>query len=249
MSRILITIPAWNESQIIERTLEKVTSVTRELLSTHDVLIEVADNASTDGTPDRVQEWIAHSSASPKLRATRSVLPSKGKGLAIRLSWERHLDDRDIFIFTDADLAADLSVLPEMVRLIENGETDIVCGSRFAVGATVKRRMHREFASRLYRFLQHVILRLPVQDAQCGLKAISSVAARKLLPLCRETGWLFDSELLYLAKSNALRTTEIPVAWIEHRDPSRRSAMNVLRDGWGFLLGLARIRFRQRSQA
>ena len=233
--RILITIPTWNEATTIERTLAELSLLAKTILRDHEVTIEVADNGSTDGTLEKIQI------SNLKSQISTFHLSARGKGLAIRRSWERHLEDADILLFTDADLAADLSIVPTMVHLIERGDADIVCGSRFVAGALVSRRAHRELASRLYRFLQRLILRLPVADAQCGLKVISASAAGKLLPLCRETGWMFDSELLFLAKKTGVRMTEVPVSWVEHRDPARRSALRVFRDGWGFLLGLARI--------
>lgn len=232
MARILITIPTWNEELIIAKTIERVIEVVKTSLHEHSVIIEIADNASMD-----------------RMAAIVSCLPvellslsEKGKGLAIRRSWERHLDDSDVLIFTDADLAADLSVLPVMIDVILHGESEIVCGSRFIAGSSVRRRLVREILSRIFRHVQHGMLHLPVEDAQCGLKAISVSSASRLLPKCSETGWLFDSELLAFAQKSNFRIREVPVQWIEHRDPGRRSALNVWRDSWSFLLGLVRIR-------
>ncbi|MBU1630138.1 glycosyltransferase [Patescibacteria group bacterium] len=237
MSRILITIPTWNEAVIIERNLKILQEAVLEYLPHHEVVIEVADNGSTDGTG-----WMVKNVQFTIYNLQFFELEEKGKGLAIRRSWARHLDDADVLVFTDADLAADLSALPALVRPIMDDTADIVCGSRFIKGAKKQRIWYREAASVLYRFLQRLILHLPVQDAQCGFKAISQSAARELLPLCRETGWMFDSELLALAAAKEKRVVEIPVQWIEHRHPARRSAIQIWRHGWGFLSGLIRIR-------
>lgn len=246
MARILLTIPTWNEARVIARTIDAVQVAVKTFLPGHDVVIEIADNASTDGTAD-IAERVG-------IRVLR--LSEKGKGLAIRRSWEQHLDDTDILVFTDADLSADLSALPALIEPLLPRTThheprtppaDIVCGSRFVEGSVCERRASREIASRLYRVLQRIILGLPVRDAQCGLKAITSSAARQVLPLCHETGWMFDSELLALAHKKGLRIAEIPVHWVEQRDPERRSALRLFRDGWGFLLGLAKIKFRQKA--
>jgi len=242
MARILITIPTWNEARIIARTVAVVRDAASKYLPGHEVMIEVSDNASTDGTAD----------AAGRAGASILRLQEKGKGIAIRRSWERHCDDADILMFTDADLAADLSALPALITplltskfsLLTSGPADIVCGSRFVAGAVCERRPSREAASRLYRVLQRLVLGLPVHDAQCGFKAMTGKAARQILPLCRETGWMFDSELLAVATKKGLKIAEIPVHWIEHRDPERRSALRLFRDGWSFLLGLAKIWWR-----
>ena len=233
--RILITIPTWNEARIIARSVGIVRDAASTYLPGHDVVIEVSDNASTDGTAD-----VAERAGATVLR-----LQEKGKGIAIRRSWERHCDDADILVFTDADLATDLSALPALIApLLTTDSFNIVCGSRFVSGAVCERRPSREAASRLYRVLQRLILGLPVHDAQCGFKAMTSSGARMVLPLCRENGWMFDSELLAIATKKGLKIAEIPVHWIEHRDPERRSALRLFRDGWGFLLGLANIWWR-----
>ena len=244
MSRVLITIPAWNEAQIIEQTLAQVVEVARRSLGEHDVLIEVADNGSTDGTAA-----LARAFAERERSVVVSVLEltEKGKGIAVRRSWERHVGDREVLLFTDADLAADLSVLPAMIGRLQGGGVDFLCGSRFVEGSKVEREARRELTSRLYRGLQHLLLNLPVEDAQCGLKGMTARAASLVLPQSQETGWLFDSEWIGIAAKKRLNVAEIPVSWVEQRDENRRSSLNLARDGWGFLLGLARIRRHIRS--
>jgi glycosyltransferase involved in cell wall biosynthesis len=235
MSRIRITVPTWNEAVVIERNLSILVDAVRRHLSEHDVTIEVADNASTDDT--RV---IVHCVKMGLSNVQLLECDEQGKGLAVRASWNHDLDGVDVLAFTDADIAADLNALPRLIEPILRGEADIVCGSRF-LGGRIKRSWMREGASRLYRFLQRMILRLPVKDAQCGFKAISVRAARELLPRCNERGWMFDSELLALAAKHRFHIREIAVDWIENRDPARRSALRVFHHGWGFLTGLIRI--------
>ncbi len=238
MPRILIVIPAWNEARIIARSVVSVRDAAKRYLPDDIVMIEVSDNASTDGTGE-----IAASAG-----ASVFHLAERGKGIAIRCSWERHFEDADILVFTDADLAADLSVLPALIAPLRSHVADIVCGSRFIAGAIHERRPSREIASHVYRLLQRALLHLPVHDAQCGLKAISIGAARQILPLCRERQWLFDTEFLALATMKEMKIFEIPVQWVEHRDPGRRSALHLFRDGWGFLLGLVKIKIRLLAQ-
>lgn len=239
MSRILITIPTWNEAVVIERNLRSVLDATKRLFPNDDVKIEVADNGSTDATKEIVR----------RMRETEPALSlreieQKGKGLAIRKSWEAHLTDSDVLVFMDADLAADLEALPRLVAPIVEGGADLVCGSRFLDESRIQRSASREAASRLYRSLQQLLLQLPVKDAQCGFKAISAGAAGELLPLCKEGGWLFDTELLALASQKGKKTLELAISWIEQRDPARRSALRLFQHGWGFMLGLVRIRSR-----
>lgn len=256
MSRLLITIPAWNEARVIARTLATLGDACERLLSGHDVTIEVADNGSTDGTVRIVRDFIAArppSSHEPVSYALRTI-SERGKGLAIKTSWLAHRDDAgtalasaraaDVFVFLDADLAADLNALPALIRPVLDGTADLACGSRFLPGAIVERKTSRELASRAFRAWQRLVLGLPVQDAQCGFKAASARAVRRVVSRSEETGWLFDSELIARATQAGLVVTEIPVSWIEHRDPSRRSALSLWKHGWGFVTGVLRIKKR-----
>lgn len=250
--RILITIPTWNEAVVIDTTLTTMSEAVKKFLPEHDVTIEVADNGSTDGTREIVKRrgamnCILHDDARREERDSSRPyhileLHERGKGIAIRRSWEKHLNDFEILVFMDADLATDLRHLPELVQPLVQGQTDLVCGSRFLPGAHVERGWMRESASRLYRSLQHLILGLPVHDAQCGFKATTAAVACEVLPHCQEQTWLFDSELLAWAVHLHKRILEIPVSWHEYRVPERRSTISIFHDGWGFIQGLVRIR-------
>jgi len=249
MSRILITIPTWNEEVVIGDNLTTLRDAVSRLLPQHDVLIEVADNGSTDRTRTVVHEVMEYGAGNangsdPSVEVRLLELSGKGKGIAVRRSWEDHVGDADVLAFMDADLAADLAALPALVDCVAVGTSDLVCGSRYVTGSRIERGFLRDLMSKLYRVLQQATLRLPVQDAQCGFKAISSRAAAALLPFCREDGWMFDTELIALAANKGMNVAEIPVAWIEHRDPRRRSALRLFRHGWGFISGLWRIRTR-----
>ncbi|MEO5927714.1 MAG: glycosyltransferase [Patescibacteria group bacterium] len=236
MSRVLITIPAWNEAVVIERNLRIVHDAIARLFPHDTVTVEVADNGSTDATREIVRRV-----GRQYPEVTLLEVLEKGKGIAIRTSWMKHLDDSDVLVFMDADLAADLEALPRLVAPIISQKADLVCGSRFLRESKIKRTWPREAASRLYRGLQRLLLQLPVKDAQCGFKAISVATARELLPLCEESGWLFDSELLAFARLKHKKTLELAISWIEYRDPSRRSALRLFHHGWGFMAGLCRI--------
>ncbi len=66
-------------------------------------------------------------------------------------------------------------------------------------------------------------------DAQCGFKAIRSDRVQARLPLTRDTGWFFDTELLVLAQRAELRIHEVPGDWIDDTD----SRVDVLAGGAG----------------
>jgi len=239
MSRILITMPVWNESLIIAKNLEILSDVCTKDLDGHDWRIEVADNGSQDGTPAIVEDLMPRF---PHVSLRR--ISERGKGRAICASWLAQAPTSDILIFMDADLAADVRAIPRLIGPILRGEGDIVCGSRYIGTARIERSWFRKFVSRTFRLWQKLVLGLPVEDSQCGFKAASSHVVQTIVPRMRETAYLVDAELLAFAKASGHRIVEIPVDWIENRDKARRSAIKLYADVWEFLWGTWRIRQR-----
>jgi glycosyltransferase involved in cell wall biosynthesis len=242
MSTILITVPVWNEAAIIEANLKILARACEEAWPDGDYMIEAADNGSTDGTGLIIERFAADH---PRIRYR--FMAERGKGGAIQTSWTQSPRDFDAFVFLDADLAADVRALPRLVAPILDGTADIVVGSRFFAGSAVKRSWLREGLSRGFRIWQYIILDLPVRDAQCGFKAVSPRVVRDVVPKLSERAWLFDSELLAFAAHDGFRIREIPVDWIERRNPARRSAIRLWKDGKDFLTGVLRIRSRLRK--
>ena len=58
-----------------------------------------------------------------------------------------------------------------------------------------------------------------------------------LLPLTRDTGWFFDTELLMLAERAGLRIHEIPVDWVDDLD----SRVDIIATALADLRGMARL--------
>ncbi|MGZ4350293.1 MAG: GtrA family protein, partial [Solirubrobacteraceae bacterium] len=83
------------------------------------------------------------------------------------------------------------------------------------------------------------LLRARFSDAQCGFKAIRADAARTLLPLIRDEGWFFDTEMLVLAQRRGLRIHEVAVDWID--DPDSR--VDIVSTAMTDLRGVVRLLF------
>ena len=175
--------------------------------------ITIADNASTDATPD-----VAHMLAGslPDVVAVRLV--EKGRGRALRHVWTR--SDAAVLAYMDVDLSTDLAALLPLVAPLISGHSDLAIGSRLSRGSRVVRGAKREFISRGYNLLLRGTLSARFSDAQCGFKAIRADVAERLLPMVADNGWFFDTEMLVLAERSGLRIHEVPVDWVD--DPDSR---------------------------
>ena len=230
MATVDIVIPVYNEEHTLRRSVDTLTSFLRENLE-NPWTVTIADNGSTDGTLN-VGRML-----SDEYGGVRCVhIPEKGRGRALRYMWTE--SDADIVSYMDVDLSTDLAHFPELVRAIEEG-AHIATGSRLAKGARVTRSLKRELISRCYSALFRLMFFTPFRDAQCGFKALRRDAARSLIPLVKDNGWFFDSEILIIGAKNGFRIKELPVRWED--DPDSR--VRIVSTAWTDLKGLLRLRF------
>jgi putative flippase GtrA len=226
---IEIVIPVHNE----ERELAGCVRVLHTYLSEHfpfPATITIADNASTDATPQ-----VARSLAEtlPGVRVLR--LEDKGRGRALRAAWSA--SDADVVAYLDVDLSTGLDALLPLVAPLVNGHSDLAIGSRLAPGARTVRGTKRELISRGYNALVQLLHGVSFSDAQCGFKAARTEVIRPLLAAITDEGWFFDTELLLLAEHNGLRIHEVPVDWVEDLD----SRVALAATAWDDLRGLIRM--------
>jgi glycosyltransferase involved in cell wall biosynthesis len=229
MTTLDVVIPVYNEERDLPRCVETLLTELPALFP-HSFRITIADNASTDRTPVIAEEL----ARDPLVRGIR--LPRKGRGGALKEVWS--VSDAEVLAYMDVDLSTDLRALAPLVAPLLSGHSDLAIGSRLAHGARVTRGLKREVISRCYNVLLRATLAARFTDAQCGFKAIHARAARELLPLVRDTGWFFDTEMLVLAERAGLRIHEVPVDWVDDPD----SSVDLLATAMADLRGIARLR-------
>ncbi|MEU6392553.1 bifunctional glycosyltransferase family 2/GtrA family protein [Streptomyces sp. NPDC046939] len=192
--------------------------------------ITVADNASTDSTP---QEAARLTADLPEVRYSR--LEQKGRGRALHTVWSA--SEAPVLAYMDVDLSTDLNALLPLVAPLISGHSDLAIGSRLTRSSRVVRGPKREFISRAYNLILRGSLHARFSDAQCGFKAIRRDVAQVLLPLVEDTGWFFDTELLVLAERAGLRIHEVPVDWIDDPD----STVHIVKTATEDLKGVWRV--------
>jgi glycosyltransferase involved in cell wall biosynthesis len=224
-----IVVPVRNEERDLDPSIRKLVSYLREDFP-FTARVTIADNGSTDST-GIVADGLA--GELPEVRAVHMDLP--GRGRALRAIWSQ--SEAEILAYMDVDLSTDLNALLPLVAPLLSGHSDLAIGTRLARGSRVIRGPKRELISRCYNLLLHTFMRARFSDAQCGFKAIRREPARALLPLTRDTGWFFDTELLVLAERARLRIHEIPVDWIDDTD----SRVDIVATALADLRGMARL--------
>ena len=210
-----VVIPVYNEEKDLQPCVLRLHEHLKRTFP-YAFRITVADNASTDTTPQvaaRLAERI------PEVTSFR--LEQKGRGRALRTVWSA--SDAPVLAYMDVDLSTDLNAFLPLVASLVSGHSDIAIGTRLARGSRVVRGARREVLSRGYNLVLRGALAARFSDAQCGFKAIRQDVAQRLLPMVEDTGWFFDTEMLVLAERAGLRIHEVPVDWVD--DPDSRVAL------------------------
>ena len=222
-----IVVPVYNEERDLEPSVRRLHAYLESFFP-FPALVTIADNASTDATPEIGARLAVELPAVRYLR-----LEKKGRGRALAAAWSE--SDADVVAYMDVDLSTGLEALLPLVAPLISGHSDLAIGSRLATGAHVRRGPRREVISRGYNLLLRLALGVRFHDAQCGFKAVRGDVARRLVPLVLDRSWFFDTELLVLAERAGLRIHEVPVDWID--DPDSRvdipvTALEDLRGVW-----------------
>lgn len=236
----LVTLPARNEGERLETAVKRVDGLLQQLGCPYTLLI--AEDGSTDNT-FQVARGLTTSYPNLKLIHSDSKL---GRGRALRNAWRSTL--ADVYVFMDADLATDIRFLPGLVDRMQSEALDFVTGSRYAPGSRLRRPLLRKMISLAYNRLVEVLFHTQISDHQCGFKAFSRRAVMTVLPLTKENGWGWDTEIIIYLKRLGWKIAEMPVSWKEMKS-ERTPVGRLVNDIWEQSFALLRILIRSRKIA
>jgi glycosyltransferase involved in cell wall biosynthesis len=213
---VSVVMPCLNEAE----TLGRCIAAARDALEAAGMPGEiiVADNGSTDGSPDIASQAGA--------RVVRAAERGYGSALAagIAAARGRHI------VMGDADLSYDFGAVPAFVRKLEEGN-DLVMGSRFHGGIEpgAMPPLHRWLGNPVLSFLGRLFFRVEVSDVYCGIRGFRKSAVERLD--LKTTGMEFALEMIVKASLFGLKIAEIP-ATLRPDGRSRPPHLRTWRDGW-----------------
>lgn len=224
-------MPAYNEADYLDAAVRDVASAPE----VDEVVI--AENGSTDGTPELARRLAAEV---PGVVSLSLGTPDYGAALRAGLL----AATGDVVVNFDVDYY-DLAFLRAAIERV--GRPDgpaILVGSKMAPGARDERPLSRRLITSVFTLLLRRGLGLQVSDTH-GMKALARERVLPVVEQCRFGTDLFDTELVLRAERAGLPVAEIPVAVIESR-PSRTS---IVRRGVRTVRGLVRLRAALRRDA
>jgi glycosyltransferase involved in cell wall biosynthesis len=232
MAKYSIIIPAYNEGARLGTTLDRVLAYLRA--QGWDAEVIVVNDGSRDSTADLVR---GYARKHPCLRLLENP-GNHGKGYSVRNGMLNA--SGDLLLFSDADLSSPIEEAPKLFAALQAG-AEVAIGSRWLQPELQTQRQSplRQFYGRLFNVALRILLGLNFKDTQCGFKAFTREAAKKIFPLQKIERWGFDPELLYLARKSGLKVAEVPVAWA-HVEGTR---ISPLRDGLRMFVEVLKIRW------
>ncbi len=201
--RCVVVIPTYNEAENIVDFLGAVRA------AAPDVDVIVVDDNSPDGTGA-----LAETTAADLGRIKVLTRPGKlGLGAAYRHGFTVAFDEGyEAIVSMDSDFSHDPAVIPEMLRLIDNG-ADVVVGSRYVPGGGTEHwPVHRQLLSRWGNRYTAAVLRMQVRDCTSGFRAYRADALHAVDPASTTAeGYAFLTELVRKLVANGNRVVETPI--------------------------------------
>jgi glycosyltransferase involved in cell wall biosynthesis len=184
-----IVVPAYREGPRIYENLTRLLGELDQIGRQYEVL--VISDGNTDGT---VAE--ARRVRSPRVKVLHYPI-NLGKGFA--LSYGVWMSTGNLVTFIDADMELNPRAIKTFLSYMDNGDYDIVLGSKRHPDSIVSYPAFRRMQSWVYQGLVRILFQLNVRDTQTGLKLIKRNVLMNVVPLLAVKKFAFDLELMVVA--------------------------------------------------
>jgi hypothetical protein len=212
-------MPCLNEAETIAICVRKASNFLVRSGINGEVI--VADNGSTDGSPDLA------------LASGARVVSIADKGYGNALIGGINAAHGRFVIMADADDSYDFSDLGSLLESLRSGDM-MVIGNRFRGGirSGAMPFLHRFIGNPILSLMGRMFFSSAIGDFHCGLRGIDRAAALKLG--LQAPGMEFASEMIVKATLAGWRIAEVPTT-LSPTGRSRRPHLRSWRDGWRHL--------------
>ena len=213
-------MPCLNEAETLGTCIEKAQRALREHGIAGEIL--VADNGSTDGSPE----------IAARLGARVVHVRARGYGSAL-MGGIQHARGRFV-IMGDADDSYDFLEIPRFVDKLREGH-DLVQGCRLPAGGGrimpgAMPSLHRYWGNPMFSAMAQRWFRAPIHDVYCGLRGFRRDFYDELDQRC--TGMEFATEMIVKASLRSAQIAEVPITLHPDGRLSRPPHLRTFRDGW-----------------
>jgi len=193
---ISVVLPAHNEAENIQTTVENCVSYLEKNVSDYEVI--VVNDGSTDNTQKIVEEL--QSTHSKVVLVNHTV--NMGYGSALRSGFDKA--SCEYIFFMDSDGQFDINDLDRLIPLVS--PKNIIIGYREDRADSLIRSLN----AWLYGMYIYLMFGLNVKDMDCAFKIIPTIAYQNIKPI-KSGGALFSAEFLIKLQRNGFIFKEVPV--------------------------------------
>ena len=204
MPTLSIVIPVFNEEATVEKLLGRVAEA--PLPEGVDREIVVVNDASTDGTRDKLQE--IQQAGILDFRLFHHEV-NQGKGAALRTGFAQV--NGDIVLVQDADLEYHPREYPRLLQPILDGEADVVYGSRFGGGPQRVLFFWHYVGNRMLTLLSNMFTDLNLSDMETCYKIFRREVLDQLE--LRSNRFAIEPEITAKIAKQRVRIFEIPISY------------------------------------
>ena len=208
--KLSLIVPAYNEeSRNITSTLDEYYNFLKKKLG-DDFEMGIIPNNCSDRTESIVLNWVKLGRPNAWVHTIKGY---SGKGGAVMRGFD--IAKGDYIGFVDADNSINVLEFWKLYQKRENAEA--IIASRKAPGAKIipPRRWTQDLSSWMFNKTVKLLFGLKYYDTQCGCKLFNQQTAKYLKYKCKENGWAFDVELLWLIEQGAFSRIEQPIIWTD----------------------------------
>ena len=200
MPRLSVVMPCYNERDTIERIVEAVLAAPVPGLE-----LIVVDDCSQDGTRE-----ILRTKVEPRVARVIYHERNLGKGAALRTGFAAATGD--LVIVQDADLEYDPQDYPRLVEPILAGKADVVFGSRFSGGASVRVLYYWHYVgNRLLTMFSNMLTNVNLTDMEVCYKVFRREVLERIA--IEEDRFGFEPEITAKVARLGCRIYEVGISY------------------------------------
>ncbi|WP_369994047.1 glycosyltransferase family 2 protein [Winogradskyella sp.] len=166
---ISVVIPLLNEEESLKELHDWIVSVMQSNRFSYEILF--IDDGSTDNSWQVISEL---SETNPNVKGIR-FLKNFGKSQALHAGFAKA--EGDVVITMDADLQDNPEEIPELYKMITDGEYDLVSGWKKKRYDSV---ISKNLPSKLFNWAARRTSKVKLHDFNCGLKAYSNQVVKHI---------------------------------------------------------------------
>ena len=227
LTSLSVVIPCYNEAQRINQSLPKIIKFLKRINIPNEIILV------DDGSIDKTLAVFKSFAKTPLPRGnvkTEIIIEhyktNMGKGFAVKRGVLR--STKDFVLMCDADLSTPIGELVKLQKHLY--KSVLIIGSRRQRGAHIATSQDwlRTQFGKTFSLLAKCLLGVNIHDFTCGFKLIKNPEAKHIAKRLTINRWVFDAELLNIAKQLNYKISEVGITWTNNKDSRVRMTTDTV---------------------